>query len=69
MHGPHRQHVAERRVFQTDTGRGYAWDSARIHSHLSGTGDAPLPSRAEYLRLVLLGQGWIELRRTDANAT
>jgi len=67
MLGPHRQqHVAERRVFQADNGRGYAWDSAWIHSHLSGTGDAPLRARAEYLRLVLLR---ITDSRTDANAT
>ncbi|HZO53104.1 MAG TPA: hypothetical protein VFB63_10315 [Bryobacteraceae bacterium] len=36
-----------------------------IHSQLSRTGDGPLLERADDLRLVLLGQGWIELRANN----
>lgn len=52
-------------IYRTDTGLelriGFSLTNL-IHSELSRKGDAPLLARAEDLGLVLLGQGWIELR-------
>jgi hypothetical protein len=69
MHRPHKpQAVLTAAIYQTDTGLelrvGFS-ETNLIHSQLSRTGDDPLLERAEDLRLVLLGQGWIELRATS----
>ena len=52
-------------IYETDIGMelriGFSLTNL-IHSELSRKGDAPLLARAEDLRLVLLGQGWNELR-------
>ena len=72
MHRPQKpQAILTAAIFQTDVGRelrvGFTIDNL-IHSELSRQGDAPLEARAEGLRLVLLGQGWIELRAADSDA-
>ena len=58
----------DRRDFSDEHRPGAAYrfsETNLIHSQLSRTGDDPLLERAEDLRLVLLGQGWIELRATS----
>ena len=65
MHRPHRpQAILTAAIFQADTGLelriGFS-DTNLIHSELSRKSDAPLLARAEDLRVVLLGQGWVEL--------
>ena len=69
LHRPQKpQAILTAAIFQTDTGLelriGFSLTNL-IHSQLSRTGDDPLSERAEDLRLVLLGQGWIELRAND----
>lgn len=53
MHRPHRpQWVLTAAIVETETG-------------LERDGDGPLLVRAEDLRLVLMGAGWIELRASS----
>jgi hypothetical protein len=65
MHRPHRpQHVLTAAIFQNDVGLELRVGSSEQPDsrELSRKGEAPLLARAENLRLVLLGQGWIELK-------
>jgi hypothetical protein len=53
---------------QADTGRelrvGFS-ETNLVHFELSCTGDDPLIEKAEDLRLVLMGAGWIKLRASS----
>ena len=69
LHRPQKpQAILTAAIFQTDTGLelriGFSLTNL-IHSELSRKGDAPLLARAADLRLVLLGQRWIELRANN----
>ena len=55
-------------IYQTDVGlalRAGFSETNLVHSELSRTGDDPLLEKAEDLRLVLMGAGWIELRASS----
>jgi hypothetical protein len=69
MHRPHRpQAILTARFFRptpaASCASGFSLTNL-IHSELSRTGDGPLETRAEDLRISLLESGWIELRATS----